>query len=158
MAHPVIPKVLELAATVAAPLGLEVVDAVFRTNHNPPVLRLDVRNLTQDTGLDDCERMSRAFEPILDEAALFPDAYVLEVSSPGVSDLLNSDRDFISFKGFPVRVVAREAINGKTEWQGNLIGRDAMAVQVSLKGRTVKIPREQVVQVMLEQGPAEAEG
>ena len=35
-----------------------------------------------------------ALTEALDESALIPDAYVLEVSSPGVSDILTSDRDF----------------------------------------------------------------
>jgi ribosome maturation factor RimP len=93
--------------------------------------------------------MSRAFEPILDESALFPDAYTLEISSPGVSKILQTDRDFISFKGFPVLVLAKSAIDGKTEWSGNLLGRDENAVKVSLKGRMVAIPLDRVAQVQL---------
>ncbi|MFM2429662.1 MAG: Ribosome maturation factor RimP [Cyanobacteriota bacterium] len=155
MAHPVIPEVVAIAAPVAASLGLEVVNAVFRTNQSPPVLRLDVRSLTQDTGLDDCERMSRALEPVLDESNVIPDAYVLEVSSPGLSRQLESDRDFISFKGFPVTVEAHAPVNGQQQWQGNLLGRDEMVVKLSLKGRTVKIPRDQIRLVQLAEGRAE---
>jgi ribosome maturation factor RimP len=155
MAHPVIPEVMAIAAPVAESLGLAVVNAVFRTNQSPPVLRLDVRSLTQDTGLDDCERMSRALEPVLDESNVIPDAYVLEVSSPGLSRLLESDRDFISFKGFPVTVAATEPVNGQQQWQGNLLGRDEAVVKLSLKGRTVKIPRAVIQQVQLAEGRAE---
>jgi ribosome maturation factor RimP len=154
MAHPVIPSILDLAAPVAESIGLAVVNAVFRTNQSPPVLRLDVRNLTQDTGLADCERMSRAFEPVLDESKLIPEAYVLEVSSPGLSRTLESDRDFISFKGFPVLVQADTADGGQQQWQGNLLGRDETVVKISLKGRTIKIPREPITQVQLVEGAA----
>jgi ribosome maturation factor RimP len=155
MSHPVIPSILELAAPVAAALELAVVNAVFRTNQSPPVLRLDVRSLTQDTGLEDCARMSRAFEPVLDEAKLIPEAYVLEVSSPGVSRSLETDRDFISFKGFPVSVQADAADGGQQQWHGNLLGRDETVVKISLKGRTVKIPRAVITQVQLAEGQAE---
>jgi ribosome maturation factor RimP len=154
MAHPVIPSILDLAAPVAESIGLAVVNAVFRTNQSPPVLRLDVRNLTQDTGLADCERMSRAFEPVLDESKLIPEAYVLEVSSPGLSRTLESDRDFISFKGFPVLVQADTADGGQQQWHGNLLGRDETVVKISLKGRTIKIPREPITQVQLVEGAA----
>jgi ribosome maturation factor RimP len=83
MTHPVIPQVIELATPVADKLGLEIVDAVFQTNHNPPVLRLDVRNrYHEDTGLDDCEQMSLALSDQLDTAELLPDAYVLEFPVP----------------------------------------------------------------------------
>ncbi len=155
MAHPVIPSILELAAPVAEALGLAVVDAVFRTNQSPPVLRLDVRNLTADTGLEDCASMSRAFEPVLDEAQLIPDAYVLEVSSPGLSRSLETDRDFISFKGFPVSVETDGADGGQKQWHGNLLGRDETVVKISLKGRTVKIPRSAITQVQLAEGQTE---
>jgi ribosome maturation factor RimP len=155
MTHPIVPHILELAAPVAHELGLEVVSAVFRTNHSPPVLRLDIRNLTADTGLDDCAKMSRALEAVLDDEtqpkpAMMPDNYVLEVSSPGVARALSSDREFISFRGFPVLVTASELLDGQREWWGNLVGRDEEFVHLSQKGRALKLPREIVKQVQLD--------
>lgn len=150
MAHPLIPQILELAAPVAEDLGLEVVAAVFHTNQRPPVLRVDVRNLSEDTGLSDCERMSRSLEPVLDAAEIIADAYVLEVSSPGIGRNLDSDREFISFKGFPVIVSATDPINGPQEWSGNLVKRDDEAVYLSLKGRAIAIPRAVVSRVQLD--------
>jgi len=151
MTHPVIPQVIDLATPVAQGLGLDVVGAVFHTNQQPPVLRVDIRNLTSDTSLDDCERMSRALEPALDAADLIPDAYVLEVSSPGISRLLASDREFISFKGFAVHVRTQEPLEGQREWRGQLIGRDDAAVYLNRKGRTLAIPRELISQVQLDE-------
>lgn len=151
MSHPLIQPVMELAAPVANALGLEVVSAVFRTNQSPPVLRVDIRNLQQDTGLDDCERMSRALEVVLDEAGIIPDAYVLEVSSPGISRILKTDREFISFKGFPVIVTASTPYDGRTEWIGNLIGRDDSTLYLNQKGRTLTLPRDHIAQVQLDE-------
>jgi ribosome maturation factor RimP len=152
MAHPLIPQILELAAPVAESLGLEVVNAVFHTNQNPPVLRVDVRNREQDTGLDDCELMSRALETTLDEAGLIPDQYVLEVSSPGISSLLTTDREFVSFRGFPTLVKTSEPFQGHSEWTGNLVRRDDEAVYINKKGRTIAIPRNLVTRVQLIEG------
>lgn len=149
MAHPLIPKILDLAAPLAETLGLEVVGAVFYTNQRPPVLHVEIRNPHQDTGLEDCERMSRALEEQLDIIELIPDAYVLEVSSPGISQFLSNDREFISFKGFPVLVKTSEPYKGRTEWQGKLIRRDETAVYLNQKGRQVTIPRAVVTQVQL---------
>jgi ribosome maturation factor RimP len=149
MTHPFISPVLELAAPVAADLGLDVVGAVFQTNQSPPVLRVDIRNIQEDTSLDDCERMSRALEAALDAANLIPDAYVLEISSPGISRSLTSDREFISFKGFPVVVTTTEPYSGHTIWTGRLIQRDDDAIRLNKKGRTVTIPRHLVNKVQL---------
>ncbi len=141
---------IDLAAPIASSVGLEIVDAVFQTNQSPPVLRLNVRNPNQeDTGLDDCERLSKALTEALDESDLIPEAYVLEVSSPGLSDVLTSDRDFVVFKGFPVEVQLTEPHKKKQTWQGHLISRDETALSLNLKGRSVKIPRELVQSVQL---------
>lgn len=149
MAHPLITPVLELAAPLAQDLNLEVVGAVFQTNQSPPILRVDVRRLDGDTGLDDCERMSRALEPALDDANLIPDAYVLEISSPGVPTSLSSDREFASFRGFPVLVQSQEPVSGTLTNQGTLIRRDEDYIYLNKKGRIVRIPRSQTLSVQL---------
>lgn len=156
MAHPVIPQVLELAAPVAERLGLEVVDAVFQTNHSPPVLRVDVRNSQQeDTGLDDCEQMSQALASALDDSNIIPDAYVLEVSSPGVSDTLTRDRDFTVFKGFMVEAQLTEAYKNRQTWVGQLLKRDDEYLHLNRKGKPTKLPRKLIKQVKLSDQPAE---
>jgi ribosome maturation factor RimP len=114
MPHPVIPQVLALAEPVAKALELEIVDAVYHTHHQPPTLRVDVRSHKEGTGLEDCERMSRSLETALDDANVMPEAYVLEVSSPGVSEFLTQDRDFAAFRGFPVTVQTTEPVEIKT--------------------------------------------
>jgi ribosome maturation factor RimP len=149
MTHPLIPQIIDLAKPVAASLGLDVVGAIFHTNQHPPVLRVDIHNFEHDTGLDDCERMSRALEEALDASALIPDAYVLEVSSPGVPHSLTTDREFTSFKGFPVEVTTTQPYNGHTVWLGQLIRRDDESIYLSRKGRAITIPRELVSTVQL---------
>jgi len=150
MAHPLVPQVIELASPLANSLGLEIVDAVFQTNQSPPVLRIDVRNPKQeDTGLDDCERLNSVLSDALEESDLIPDAYVLEISSPGVSDVLTQDRDFVVFKGFPVVVELSEAHKGKQTWKGSLVGRSEDKLNLNLKGRPVAIPRSLVTTVQL---------
>lgn len=151
MAHPLIPQITDLAIPVAATLGLDVVGVVFHTNQSPPVLRVDIRNLEEDTGLNDCERMSRALEAALDATDIIPDAYVLEVSSPGISRSLTSDREFISFKGFAVIVSTSEPFEGHKEWHGQLIRRDDTAVYLNQKGRAIAIPQALIARVQLDE-------
>jgi len=152
MSHPVIPQVMALARPIAAALDLEVVDAVFQTNQSPPVLRLDVSSKTGDTSLEHCTEMSRSLEEAIEGEALLPDAYVLEVSSPGVSEVLTQDRDFISFKGFPIVVQTTEPYKGQTRWEGTLMRREDEQLLLNLKGRPIKIPRSLVQEVRLGEG------
>ncbi len=151
MTHPLIPQIIDLATPVAEDLGLEIVGAVFHTNQRPPVLRVDIRNPQQETGLDDCERMSRALEATLDAADIIPDTYVLEISSPGISRQLITDREFISFKGFTVIVSTTESYEGQQEWKGQLIGRDDTAIYLNQKGRAIAIPRSLISRVQLDE-------
>lgn len=151
MAHPLIPQIIDLATPVAEDLGLELVGVVFHTNQRPPALRVDIRNLQQDTSLNDCERMSRALEATLDAADVIPDAYVLEVSSPGISRQLTTDRDFISFKGFDMVISTSQSYQGQQEWRGKLIRRDDTAVYLNQKGRVVNVPRSLITKVQLDE-------
>ncbi len=149
MTHPLIPQIIEVAAPIAETLGLVVVEAVFQTNKRPPILRVDVRNLDQHTSLNDCEKMSRALEEVLDRLDLIQGAYILEISSPGISRQLRSDREFVAFKGFPVLVKTHIPYQDCQEWQGNLQKRDDEAIYLHQKGRSIAIPRELVVSVQL---------
>jgi ribosome maturation factor RimP len=152
MAHPLIPQITDIANPIAAELGLEVVAVIFHTHERPPSLRVDIRNPTEDTGLQDCERMSRALEEALDATEVIPFAYSLEVSSPGTSRQLTTDREFNAFSGFAVQVTTDRPLNDKddkTEWQGQLIRRDETTIYLSQKGRTIQIPRELVSKVSL---------
>lgn len=44
--------------------------------------------------LDDCELVNRAWSDIMDEQDFITDAYILEVSSPGLGRQLKKDKDF----------------------------------------------------------------
>ena len=150
MSHSIVPQIIELATPIAESLGLEMVTVVFQTNKRPPVLRVDVRNLTADTSLDDCEKMSRALEETLETSEILPDSYVLEISSPGISRELVSDREFISFKGFDVVVCTKEIYLNQKELRGKLLYRDDQAVHLNQKGKTIVIPRELISKVRLD--------
>ncbi|MFT0786593.1 ribosome maturation factor RimP [Synechococcus sp. H55.10] len=157
MVHPLILQLESLARPVAARLGYQLVQMVFHTNQYPPVLRVDIRPLDpdQETSHADCETMSQALEVELDRVDLIPGHYVLEVSSPGITNLLTSDRDFVVFKGFAVQVTVDPPYKGKTVWSGHLLGRDEENVALSLKGRRVQLPRASVQRVVLSEAETE---
>lgn len=151
MTHHLVPQIIDLATPLARQLNLELVDIVFQTNKKPPVLRVDIRNPLADTSLDDCEHMSRALETELDAAEIIPGAYVLEISSPGISRTLSTDREFISFKGFSVRIKTFAPYKERKEWHGKLQGRDEQAVYINQKGKVSAIPRNLIAKVQLDE-------
>lgn len=152
MTHPVVPQIIELASPLAKELNLELVDAVFQTNKTPPVLRIDIRNSNADTSLEDCEQMSRIVEEKLDLAEIIPTAYVLEISSPGISRTLTTEREFIAFKGFSVTINTFAPYKNHKQWQGRLQHRDEAAVHINKKGKAIAIPRDLIAKVQLDDG------
>ena len=149
MAHPIAEKLLPLAQPLAQSLGLEILCVTFQTNQSPPILRLNIRNQSQDTGLDDCEKLSRMLDELFEQHQLIPDAYVLEISSPGLSDVLSDDRDFMTFRGFPVIAMTRETYKGQREWMGQLVEKTDTSLKINLKGRIMSIPLDIIEQVTL---------
>lgn len=152
MTHPVVPQIIKLASPLAEDLKLELVDAVFQTNQTPPILRIDVRNPHGDTSLENCEQMSRVLEEKLDLTEIIPGTYVLEISSPGISRTLTTDREFIAFKGFAVTIKTFAPYKDKKQWQGRLQHRDETAIHINNKGKAISIPRELIAKVQLDDG------
>lgn len=96
-----------------------------------------------------CHRsMYDEFELREEELAVVTKFEIL-VASPGIGEVLRSDQDFVSFKGFTVTVSTTEIYRKKTMFEGTLVERNADDVCISLKGRIVKIPRTVVNQVKL---------
>ena len=150
MTHPIVPQIIELASPIAEELNLELVDAVFQTNRTPPILRIDVRNPHGDTSLENCGQMSRGIEEKLDLAEIIPSTYVLEISSPGVSRTLTTEREFVAFKGFAVKITTFAPYKNKKQWQGRLQQRDETAIHINQKGKAIAIPRNLVAKVELD--------
>lgn len=147
MTHPLIPEIIDLAKPIAKKIGLEVVEINFQTNENPPILTVKIRNIEGDTSLNNCEQMSQLLEENLDSQEIIPFTYMLEVSSQGISKELITERDFITFKGFPVVVKTNTPYKNKQEWRGSLQGKNQESVSISQKGKIIKIPIELVTQV-----------
>lgn len=82
--------------------------------------------------INDCELVSRAFEEKLDEVNLIPDAYILEVSSPGLGRPLKKDKDFARSIGEEVEVHLYKAINKQKEFVGLLESFDAATITLEL--------------------------
>ncbi len=102
-----------------------------------------------DVSLDDCARFSKPMQEALEASEQFQDNYVLEISSPGVGVNLISDRDFDSFRGFPVEVCYQEKNGSEIYKEGLLHERSLEHVHLNVKGRIDRIPRNEVITVRL---------
>ena len=152
LSHPLIPPLTDLARQVAEPAGLTVRQVQLLAHHIPLTVQVMVeRSDGTDVTLEACAALSGPLGEALEEAGLIDSAYVLEVSSPGLDDLLETDRDFTSFRGFPVEVKVRAEGGGSASRSGLLLGRSEDTVTINVRGRTLRLPRDSVLEVRLTQ-------
>lgn len=141
--------VSRLAAPVAAELGLELWDVEYVREAGQWFLRIYI-DKDGGVGIDDCEALSRALDPILDEADPIPDSYVFEVSSAGAERELKRPSDFARYRGQTVEVRLYGPVEGSRSFVGQLEGRDdAGRVSLTAGGRTYVFEKAQVAQVRL---------
>ena len=104
--------------------------------------------------VEDCEAVSRAIDPLLDEEDFISAAYILEVSSPGLTRKLVKERDFERSVGRLIRVNLFKAIDGEKSFVGNLAeyDNDNLTVEITADNK-VTIPRNNISMVRLEFEP-----
>ena len=74
--------------------------------------------------VDDCEIVSRQLEQVLDAKDIITGAYILEVSSPGLTRPLKKEKDYARNLGKPVEVHTFKPVDGDKEFIGDLIRYD----------------------------------
>lgn len=89
--------------------------------------------------VEDCVLVSRAFSEILDEKDFIEDAYILEVSSPGLGRPLKKDKDFERNIGEEVELKLFKAMERQKEFVGLLKAYTKDTVTIELEGGEEKI-------------------
>ena len=143
-------KLEKLLENVANKQDLEIYSLNIQTNQNPIVIEIIIRKANgDDISLNDCELFNPPASDEIEKSNLLNCSYVLEISSQGVSDELTSDRDFKTFKGFPVNVELNQK-NSKIKFlKGLLYEKSNDYLAINIKGRIKKIPFEEVLKINL---------
>lgn len=97
--------------------------------------------------IDDCEKVHRAIDPLLDEADPIEDSYHLEVSSPGIERELKYDWHFDEFIGCTVELKLYAPMNGSKSIIGELVSRTDDGVTVSVSGEQTTLPHDKIAKV-----------
>jgi len=143
-------KLETLLKKVANERDLEIYSLNIQTNQNPIVIEIIIKKTNgDDISLDDCALFSTPASNEIENSNLLNCSYVLEISSQGVSDELTSERDFKTFKGFPVNVELNQK-NSKIKFLNGLLyekSKDYLAINI--KGRIKKIPFEEILKISL---------
>jgi ribosome maturation factor RimP len=128
---------------------MELVEIEYRREARGWILRLYIDKEGGVT-LDDCTRISQEVGRILDVEDFILVPYTLEVSSPGLSRPLKSEKDFIKYRNRLIRIKTVEPIENRRKFKGKLLGISENRIEIELEERVFKIPLSNVARANLE--------
>ena len=141
--------VWDAAQPVAESFGCSIYDVEFVKEGQNYFLRVFI---DKDGGVstDDCEKVSRALDPILDEIDPIEPAYYLEISSPGLDRKLSRDEHFEYALGQSVDIKLFAPVNGSREITATLMGYDSGVMKLGLSdGSEFEIEKQKASSVRL---------
>ena len=139
-------KTEELVQPIIERNNFEVVDVEYVKEGPDWYLRVYIDKEGGIT-IDDCESVSRELEAKLDEKDIVSGAYILEVSSPGLTRALKKDKDFKRNEGKPVEVHTFKPVDQVREFIGDLMSWDDEKVVLDIGPDTpelIEIPRNNI--------------
>jgi ribosome maturation factor RimP len=141
-------RVREFAEPIVESLGCSLWDVEYIREGGEWFLRLYI-DKEGGVSINDCEAVSRAVDPVLDEQDPIPDSYNFEVSSAGLDRPLKTPAHFAACMGQAVDVRLYKPRNGAKEFSGTLAGYDNGAVTIESGAQTITFEKAEVAQVRL---------
>ena len=140
-----------LAAKSATNFGFDVTGFKMFTHQNPLSIQVNIRHKNPDkkVTIDDCSILSRYMDEAIQSSSIIDQPFTLEISSEGVGEILKEEKDFQTFKGFPIEVTYQDLKKIEHQTNGLLLKRTDNDLQINQKGKTHRIPVEDIIQVRL---------
>jgi len=138
-------SIQDLIFPIVSSEGLDLVDIEYKREGSRWILRI---YLDKEGGvnLEDCSRVSRQIEAVLDVEDVIKHSFVLEVSSPGLTRPLKKIEDYHRFKDRLVKIKIP-----KGTFRGFIRAVDGAEIIIEeKKGRCLRIPFRDIVKANLE--------
>ena len=123
-------KAEAMAQPIIDQFGFELVDVEYVKEAGNWYLRFYIDKEGGIT-VDDCEAVSRIFSDKLDELDFIEDAYIMEVSSPGLGRPLKKEKDYVRSMGKEGEIRTYRPINKEKEFYGILSAYDESSVTIT---------------------------
>ena len=139
-----IERVRQVCVECMAARGFELIDLTYRFENGRNMLRVLADRLAGGINLDECASVSRQIGAILEERDTIPEAYFMEVSSPGLDRPLRTERDFARNRGKQIKVFLSEPINGKIEVDGTIGGVSSLELSLLTEEGPLGVPLSKI--------------
>ena len=144
--------VFEMASPHAEAVGCFVDDVEFKKEGSDYCLRVIIDVADDSNGgvsIDQCESVSRALSDALDKTDPIPQAYMLEVSSPGIDRPLKRDKDFERFMGRDIDIGLYKPQNGSKTFTGKLLAYHDGIVTIEENGKEINFEKDKTAYIRL---------
>ena len=130
-------KTEQLLTPIVEEYGFELVDVEYVKEGSTWYLRSYI-DKPGGISIDDCEKVSRRLSDRVDQEDCIEDAYIMEVSSPGLGRPLKKEKDFRRSLGEEVEIRTYRMIDKQKEFTGILKDYDENTVTITLADETEK--------------------
>ncbi|HEY0829278.1 MAG TPA: ribosome maturation factor RimP [Bacilli bacterium] len=128
--------------------GFELVDIEYVKEGNHWFLRI-FADKEGGIDIDDCSKISEYISEKLDEEDPIPEAFFLEVSSPGAERPLKKTEDYTKAVNKQVLVTTYEPIEGMKEFEGKLISYDSRFLTIQVSNKQHALPTDKIASARL---------
>ena len=128
--------------------GFELVDVEYVKEGSNYYLRAYI-DKPQGITVDDCEVVSRAFSQKLDEEDFIEEAYIMEVSTPGLGRPLKKEKDYKRSMGKELEIRTYRAVNREKEFYGILTAYDENSVTIDCEGEEKTFQKSDIALIRL---------
>ena len=141
-------QIYEMVKPISDELNYEIYHVEYVKENGEYYLRIYIEKEGGIT-LSDCEALSRRVSDLMDEKDPIPEAYFLEVSSPGLNRTLFTEAHYKRFVGREVMVKLTKAIDGKKSIKGIL--KEVNEENIIVEADTlISIPKEKIKSANIE--------
>lgn len=143
MANNIESRTEDLLVPILESNGFELVDVEYVKEGRDYYLRVYI-DKEGGININDCEIVSRALEERLDEEDFISDAYILEVSSPGLTRPLKKERDYERNLGKLIEIRLYKPKNKQKEFVGALKSYDESTVTIETEGEEIVFEKKEI--------------
>jgi len=122
-------KTEALLKIITEPMGIEIYDVEYVKEGQDMYLRAYI-DKEGGVNINDCEAVSRPLSDALDADDYIEEAYILEVSSPGLGRMLKKDKHLEKSMGEPVDIKLYKPMDGCKEFTGDLTAFDVDTITI----------------------------
>ncbi len=149
MSNQINQKIKEIVTPILENIQLELYNIEYKKEGKNWFLRIYIDKADGEVDIDDCGKASEVISNELDKIDPIPNAYFLEVSSPGAERVLRNKNEILNSINKNIMITTSEHINNQKVFEGVLKKFENDIITVTIGKSTIDIPYDKIVNIRL---------